>query len=430
MRILLVNPPNAGKSIPEEQYDIKAIKQIFRGEPLGLEELAGNLEDHDVRIVDMKICQEDFSEALAAFEPELVGFTAVTCEANTVLRLASEVKRDSDALVFVGGTHPTYQPDFFNRKEIDYIVIGLGKKSLREQLDRLASGDPDPVAGIAKTSTQDELLYTPRNYTIDDLVEEKPPRYDLVSQYRDRYIVERVNLPVGFVGTSVGCPYACSFCAIPRMTGGKYFAKTPQSVIRDIELLPEIPVIRLVDANTFGDADQALEIARSIQARNIRKKFAIDVRADAIIEKQEVLAEWKMAGLGFAIVGFEEICDDKLTGFNKDYKADIIPQAVEILHKLGVTIIGDFIVSPDYSEKNFVQLETYVESMNIQLPVFTILTPMPGTPLFRKMKNQITVHDLDYYTYMNAVVPTRLPEKDFYSRFAELYRRFHERKTR
>jgi len=52
MNILLVNPPNCGRSIPEERYGIDSIKQIFRGEPLSIEALAGNLRDHEVHIVD------------------------------------------------------------------------------------------------------------------------------------------------------------------------------------------------------------------------------------------------------------------------------------------------------------------------------------------------------------------------------------------
>ncbi|WP_419659826.1 uncharacterized protein Dvar_01500 [Desulfosarcina variabilis str. Montpellier] len=42
MNILLINPPNCGHSIPEENYRIKSIKMIFRGEPLSFETLALN----------------------------------------------------------------------------------------------------------------------------------------------------------------------------------------------------------------------------------------------------------------------------------------------------------------------------------------------------------------------------------------------------
>ena len=54
MKILLVNPPNCGRSIPEEEYGIDTIKMIFRGEPLALEVIAGNLDGHDVAIADLK----------------------------------------------------------------------------------------------------------------------------------------------------------------------------------------------------------------------------------------------------------------------------------------------------------------------------------------------------------------------------------------
>ena len=40
MKIILVNPPNAGRSIPEEEYGITSIRQIFRGESFSLEVLA------------------------------------------------------------------------------------------------------------------------------------------------------------------------------------------------------------------------------------------------------------------------------------------------------------------------------------------------------------------------------------------------------
>ena len=54
MKILLVNPPNSGRSIPEEEYGVTSIKQIFKGEPFSLEVIAGALSGHDVMILDMK----------------------------------------------------------------------------------------------------------------------------------------------------------------------------------------------------------------------------------------------------------------------------------------------------------------------------------------------------------------------------------------
>ena len=154
MKILLVNPPNCGRSIPEEEYGIDTIKMIFRGEPLALEVIAGNLDGHAVAIADLKVTPDVLEKTLDQFEPDLVGFTGVTCEANTVVRLAGEVKRNSDALVVVGGHHASCDPAFFNHDVIDYIVMGLGKLSFRELVDAIANrtvGDPGSQASQKPT---------------------------------------------------------------------------------------------------------------------------------------------------------------------------------------------------------------------------------------------------------------------------------------
>ncbi|MCK7471444.1 MAG: hypothetical protein MZU95_12235 [Desulfomicrobium escambiense] len=89
-------------------------------------------------------------------------------------------------------------------------------------------------------------------------MDEIPPRYDLVAKYRNQYFLEHLGLAMGFVITAYGCTHKCSFCTIPEMTGGKYLSHSPDAVIRDIQLLGDIPFIRMVDANTFGNLPLSL----------------------------------------------------------------------------------------------------------------------------------------------------------------------------
>ena len=88
MRILLINPPNCGRSIPEERYGITSLKQIFRGEPLALEELAGNLTEHAVRILDLKADPESLGRELAEFGPCLL-YTSPSPRDRTRSRMPS-----------------------------------------------------------------------------------------------------------------------------------------------------------------------------------------------------------------------------------------------------------------------------------------------------------------------------------------------------
>lgn len=427
MKILLVNPPNSGRSIPEEEYGVTTIKQIFRGEPFSLEVIAGALEGHDLMIFDMKCEDADaLWRVIADFCPDVVGFTAVTCEANTVLKYARKIKEENAAVIVVGGNHATCDPSFFNREEIDYIVIGVGKKSFSELIHQLQKGENGAkIPGIAKTSPGSSLLFTRRRYGRDDLIDNCPPRYDLVERYRGHYILEKLKMKMGFVITAYGCTHDCSFCTIPGVTGGKYLVHSPDSVIRDISLLGDIPFIRMVDANTFGSPAMSRELCRMMVNLGIRKRFIADVRADTVVQNYDLLKEWKEAGLHAVVVGFEDIEDRRIEDYNKKYKAHIIPKSIELLHELDMLIVGDFIVPPDYTEEDFLHLEQFIAANRIQVPVLSVLTPIPGTPLHARMKGRIVIHDLDFYTFTNAVVPTAIPERVFYETFSELVKRLH-----
>jgi radical SAM superfamily enzyme YgiQ (UPF0313 family) len=425
MKILLVNPPNCGRSIPEEEYGIDTIKMIFRGEPLALEVIAGNLDGHAVAIADLKVTPNVLEKTLAQFEPDIVGFTGVTCEANTVVRLAGEVKRNSDALVAVGGHHASCDPAFFNHDVIDYIVMGLGKLSFRELVDAIANRTVGSgVAGIAKTNPGGSLNCVRRAYSHADLVDDRPPRYDLVAAHRDQYVMSGVGGKVGFVASAYGCTHRCSFCSIPNMTNGRYLIHRPAAVLRDMKLLGEVPVVRLVDANTFGDLENALSLGRCIIESGVKKAIVADVRAETVTRHPDLFKLWKQAGLASVVIGFEEISDAGLARLDKRSSVAANIEAIGILKDLSIRVIGDFIVDPEYTEADFDALERFVASHAIDLPLPSILTPLPGTPLHREMRHKITIQDLDYYTFTNAVCPTRMEPKLFYQAYAGMLKRF------
>lgn len=429
MKILLVNPPNCGRSIPEEQYGITSLKQIFKGEPFNLEVLAGPLTEHEVLIFDLKCeSEEAFWRAFDQFQPDIAGLTSLTCEANTAIRIACKIKERSTATVVIGGNHATYSPQYFNRAEFDYIVMGLGKKSFADLIDHLAAGDKgEGIAGVARTSPGKPLSYTHRTYNKTDLMDNVPPRYDLVAKYRSQYFLEQLGLAMGFVITAYGCTHKCSFCTIPGITGGKYLTHATDAVIRDIQTLSDIPFIRMVDANTFGNPALAMELCDKIRQANIKKRFFVDVRADTIVRHPELLKNWKEAGLYAVVVGFEDFQDARLAAYDKKYQGHVITKAIEILHDLGIVIVGDFIASPEYDECDFEKLESFITANKIEIPVISVLTPIPGTPLYKNMEKDIIIHDLDYYTFTNAVTKTKMPAALFYKTFADLVKRLHEK---
>ncbi|WP_027366995.1 B12-binding domain-containing radical SAM protein [Desulfocurvibacter africanus] len=430
MNVLFVNPPNSGRSIPEERYGITSLKQIFRGEPLALEALAAGLDGHVSRILDLKAEAGEplrvLSDALAESRSDVVGITGVTCEANVMLAMAREVKRVSKATVVCGGMHASLDPEHFNRPEVDYVIQGLGKASLRELVDALERAeDGTGITGVARTSPGKPLALTPRKFSSRDLMEEQPPRYDLVAGYRDQYVLSSLGLKVGFVASAYGCTHACGFCAIRAQAGGRYLTHSIPAVLRDMRLLGDIPVVRLIDANTFGDPKHAAELAQAIIDAGLGKRIIADVRSDTVVRHPELMALWRKAGLLAVIIGFEDLSDEGLARLGKRNTWRNNVEAVSILHGLGIRIVGDFIASPDYSEADFEHLGKTIADLHIDLPMVSVLTPLPGTPLYNELRERIVIHDLDYYTLTNAVLPTRLPEKTFYETYAGLIKSGH-----
>lgn len=424
MRILLINPPNCGKSIPEERYGIESIKMIFRGEPLCLETLAGNLDGHDVTICDLKADPDALADDGQDLQPEIVGITGATCEANTVLAIAKRLKERLNVPVVVGGHHASCDPDFFKRPFIDYIVVGLANLSFRQLVESLENGEPMAIDGVICNASTPPSQFTPRHYTVEDLVDHRAPRYDLVARHRDHYVMSGAGGKVGFVATAFGCTHGCSFCTISNLTGARYLARSDDAVLRDIELLSDVPIIRLVDANTFGDTRRSEVLAEKIIDAGIHKRLVVDIRADTVVKHPELMESWRKAGLAIVVIGFEEISDAKLNFFNKRSSHQTHLEAIEILRELGIRIVGDFIVSPDYEPHDFEKLTEFVTQSGIDLPIPAILTPIPGTALYNEMKPRINNHDLDYYTFTNAVMPTRMPEPDFYRTYAQMLKRF------
>ncbi len=427
MNIFLINPPNCGRSIPEERYGITSLKQIFRGEPLALEELAGNLLEHNVRILDLKADPDGLDRELREFPPDVVGITGVTCEANTVLQLAVKVKEACRAIVVIGGIHASNDPGFFNHAAVDYIVVGIGKKAFADLVCALESDtDASALPGVMRTRPGRALERPPLRNTVADLVVEHSPNYELVSRYRSHYILEKLGITMGFVASAFGCPHRCLFCSIQGQTGGGYLTKPIETVVRDIGLLVDIPVIRLVDANTFGDVKRATALGRALFESGLKRQYLADIRSDTVVRHPEMLRQWQEAGLRAVIIGFEEIDDASLLAMNKANKASMNAEAIAILNDLGITIVGDFIISPDYDEDDFDRLGTYLDTRRIDLPMITVMTPLPGTALYLQEHHRIINHNLDYYTLTNAVTTTKLAEERFYSRYAALLANSHQ----
>jgi radical SAM superfamily enzyme YgiQ (UPF0313 family) len=410
MKILLVKPP-LNRNLLAPNHD----------EPLELEYLGAAVPDHDVRILDMRF-DKRLDRALSGFRPDLVGITAYTCDYNVAIAVLEEVKKfDPRIKTAVGGHHATVLPADFARPFVDVIFLGAADDSFREFVARSESGRPvEEVPNLAFVR-EGSLHFTARGSAAQNLDLLPFPDRRLTREYRSRYR-DRMNCRTGLVMTSRGCPFRCSFCACWKIMDGKYLTRSPESIVAEIAAMPEeVELICFADDNTLHSIRRAWRLIELLRERRIRKKFMMYARSDTIVENPDLMEALKDIGLEYLLVGIESFKDAELSNLNKALTSRTNLEAVRLLKKLGIRISPHLIVNPESSQADFRDLYRGVCEMELFRPVFTVLTPLPGTELYEKNVDRLAIRDYDYFDFTHSVFPTKLPRKEFYLQYAKLY---------
>ncbi len=84
-------------------------------------------------------------------------------------------------------------------------------------------------------------------------------------------------------------------------------------------------------------------------------------------------------------------------------------------------MIAHFIVRPEYTKDDFRQLLNYVDKNNLFRTAFPVLTPLPGTELYKETHGTFAITNFDYFDITHAILPTRLAPGDFYRQLTNLY---------
>ncbi len=390
-------------------------------EPLHLEMVAAIVPQHDVRILDMRL-DGNLEAALRAFWPEMVAVTALTPEVYAAQDVLQRVKAFSAEIFTVaGGHHATLLPGDFFVAQVDAVAMGQAELMFAELVRAVA--DRRGLDGVPNILWRNrDGVFVRNNHSEDrvDLANLPMPRRDLTESYRNEYFF-LFDKPDTSVATSRGCPFRCKFCSVHEFYHGTINQMPPQRVVSEIGMISS-DHITLVDDNFLMNRRREDTIADLIKAEGIQKRFSMECRTDSIVRHPELLAKWVQIGLYAVLLGLEGGCDETLMNLNKSCNIDTNNQAIRILQDNGVIIWGAFIVDPDWTDDDFKRLSDYVSAKEITHTQFTVLTPLPGTQLYRDRRDDLLTDDYSCFDTLHAVLPTRLPREKFYQNFADLYR--------
>jgi radical SAM superfamily enzyme YgiQ (UPF0313 family) len=411
MKTLLIYPPTQSKV---------GLQAFFFVEPLGLEAVAASLVGkHEVEILDARL-ESNIRRKLSSFKPDAVGVAAsFTSTVYSVYKVLDTVRDyDPDIHTFVGGYHATLcHSDFAGRAEV--AVIGEGELTTPELLNFWEEGKPlDGIQGIAFQHGEGWQENEPRPF-IQHLDDAPLPARHLVQKYRDRYFVGGWR-PSAWMETSRGCQYHCKFCAVWRFHRGHIRMRSPRTVVQELQNL-ESPYISFADDNFLVSTSRAHEICLGIQETGIKKNYQIQARSDTIVKHPDLLKEWVDIGLKTVFIGFESFTQEGLEAMQKQNSVQSNEEAISIIRKLGIGVMSSFIVNPDYNERDFAAFRKYLKCKKPPLPVFWVLTPIPGTVMYEERHQELTSENYELFDGLHSVLPTRLKLRKFYQQLFSLY---------
>mgnify|MGYP001611624368 CR=1 FL=1 len=424
MKILLVEPPISPFDVPTGAIALPP--------PHHLERLAGAIIDnHEVRIFDMRI-EENIEQELSEFCPDMVGISCVAANYNLSRGvLLKRVKQyNAEIITLIGGHHPSLAPQMCNDKSIDIIVIGEGELTLKELADAYSlnkTTDIKNINGIAYREKGEFKINPPRE--LMDINSLPNAARHLTAKYRKKNLYFRASWrPTDCVISSRGCPYRCKFCGLWKINHGHYRYRKPELIADEIETITE-PYINFIDDNTLDNVPNAFRLAEVIKERGIKKTYEIYGRPDTVVRYPELVEKLRGVGVKLILLGIEACDQEVLTSMNKKLSVETNKKAIEICHANDIEIAAYLLVDPRFNKDDFHRLSDFVAKNKLTHPIFTVLTPFPGTDLYEEVHDKLITKSLDIMDFYHTVLPTTLGLDEFYAEFIGLYQKAYSLKN-
>ncbi|NLG48559.1 MAG: radical SAM protein, partial [Chloroflexi bacterium] len=226
-----------------------------------------------------------------------------------------------------------------------------------------------------------EVAINPERPFIRDLDDLPLPRHDLLPL--KQYCAPLVRGPYAFVVTSRGCPAGCRFCIKHVSYGRSVRFRSPEHVLAEIEQLVSLGVRSIhMYADLFTvNREHVLGICEGILQKRLPVRWTCNSRVDFVDE--EMLRMMGRAGCWMISWGIESGDDAMLRRMHKGTTTALVEQALRWSHQAGIKNWGYFIIGlPGETEESIRKSIAYAKRLPLDLVLFHIAAPHPGTPFF------------------------------------------------
>jgi anaerobic magnesium-protoporphyrin IX monomethyl ester cyclase len=395
---------------------------IFRFPPLGLGYIAAYLRSHGIsaELVDCTFMkQEKALKKIRNTSPTIVGIQAMFSMKEKTVEFAELLRKDCELLV-VGGPLATSNPEEFI-DSFDVVAIGEGEQTMLELAQAVENhSDFNEVRGIM-FKEKGRIVATPARDFVSDLDKIPFPSRELFdNQAYKSYYARNFGYTTTAIITSRGCPFQCDFCSRP-IFGNTFRSRTANNIVQEVEAVQKRGYQRVWFADDCFtlNRERLMEICEELNRRNIMIGWECLSRVDTV--DFSVAEKMKSAGCVRVFFGIESGNNGILKIMKKQATVEQAERAVYTFKKTGIHVGAFFILGyPGESEKTILDTVNFASSLPLDYLSFTFPYPIPGTPLYDRVKNRMTSKEWQEPKNLSLIKHKLL----FYSPFSETKLRF------
>ncbi len=417
MKVLFIEPPK----------DFWFVMGEYTPPPLGILQLAAFLEsripDFDIIVLDCQAEQvgwDDLRRLIGSIEPDVVVSSALaTCNTYTIIRTLDIIKKiDPQIKTVVGGQHFTALSNESLEKypEIDFIIRGEGELTLVDLLQDIEQDRPlEKVDGISFRHG-DKIVHNLPRALIDNLDDLPFPGYHFIENNMDKYhfkMMAHSNAGYAMVEASRGCLHKCTFCSQWPYWGGRWRTKSPKRIADEMEYIYneyDISFLWLTDDN-LGLGKRTSDLCDELIKKGVSDSITwfIQARSDDIVQHKKILPKMRRAGNYWVMAGLERHDDKTITNYHKGIKPNDSKLSMDLLKENGIFAQATLIMGDRSDSHNSIQqLRDFVNYVDPDLAIFMVLTPFPGTDLYKTARENGWLEEDNWANYdmAHAVMPT------------------------
>ena len=429
MRVLLLAMPDSGWGFDE----------VCKVPNLGISSLAGNLDEEiKVGMADLVLVKKKFRKYIKyfikKFKPDLVGLSCMTFQYQTAIKISRMIKDIDDSIKIAhGGYHPTLTYKDLIKSEdskyIDFVIRGEGEATLNELTKSLQGKfDIRKIKGLTYKTKNNRFINNKNRCLL------KPEQIKLPNR-KDRFLNNHKMFmkKVDSIETSRGCIYKCKFCSIVHMYGNSFRDFTTERICKDISNAKTqgTKILMITDDNFTLYPKRVINLCNEIiEAGHDDLYYYTQAGVKGIASSPEMVKKMSKAGFDGVFLGIENVSNRNLKFYNKGKIKNETEKAVKSLHEHDMIIAGGFVLgSPEDKEIDFWDNYNFSKKLNLDWPVFQILTPYPKTKVTEELHEQgLITNYMDFRRYNGTLANIRTKYlKDYEIRRIQqmMYNRFY-----